>query len=205
MGLFDPLCIAPFCARDRSIGSMFCDTHVTASSGQRGGWLSAYKRRKIASSDMHYDASNIMKRLWIGAKPPFEHDLPNFDVIALCAAELQPPRTSFHGKTIRCGFGDVPMLSRAELNTALTGAKQVAAELAAGKRVLVTCQMGLNRSALVTGLAMGMRFDLTAPQIVNHIRSRRSPQALFNDHFVELLEKFVGQIRTARAQARRRG
>lgn len=150
-----------------------------------------------ASTDTPLDASNIAKRLWIGAAPPLDRDLPEFDVLVLCAAEIQPSRVGFTKKIIRCGVPDGE-LTRAELQRILAAARDVAQALAAGKRVLVTCAMGLNRSALVTGLALEMCVELTSHQIIALIRQKRNPQALFNEHFVMILHKFGEQIRRAR-------
>ena len=192
-------CIAPGCTSSRGPGSVFCDSHVRAPSGQRGGWLSAYRRRqKMGSSATEpLDASNVTKRLWIGGAPPFERDLPEFDVLVLCAAELQPQRLAFARRVLRCPLPDAH-LERAELNRAIVTARGVAQSLAGGHRVLVTCAQGRNRSAFVTGLAMGMLFEASAQQIIHTIRSRRRADCLTNPHFVALLERVVGQMQRAR-------
>ena len=49
--------------------------------------------------------------------------------------------------------------------------------------VLVMCQAGLNRSALVVGAAMVLAGEMTGEEAVNHIRSRRSPACLCNPAF----------------------
>lgn len=184
-------CIAPRCGEPRAPGSLFCRPHEQASAAQRGGWISAEKRRRAlaASKETALDASNITKRLWIGGQPPLERDLP-FDVIALCAAEVQPERVGFPRSIVRVPLHD-RALSSFERRRALHGAQVVARELAGGKRVLVTCYAGLNRSSLVAGLALGMVTRMTAAQIVELIRARRSEQALHNEHFVEYIHTFV--------------
>ena len=142
-----------------------------------------------ASKDSVLDASNITRRLWIGGKPPFDRDLPEFDVLVLCAQEIQP-RPKFHGLTIHCPLPD-SALDHKELHIALLGGKRVAEELVAGKRVLVTCAMGINRSALVTALGMSRVFKMNATQIIERIRERRNPLCLSNAHFVKYLHRFI--------------
>ena len=55
-----------------------------------------------------------------------------------------------------------------------------------GDNVLIRCQAGMNRSGLVTALVLIMA-GLTPGQAITLIRERRSPGALFNEHFVEWL------------------
>lgn len=55
-----------------------------------------------------------------------------------------------------------------------------------GKRVLIRCQAGLNRSGLVTALVL-MRSGYTALEAITLIRGTRSEYALFNNEFVEFL------------------
>lgn len=69
----------------------------------------------------------------------------------------------------------------------------VAAAVKSGKRVLVRCQAGLNRSGLVVGLAM-IKMGWEPEAAIERIREARSPYALCNRSFVEhLMEKeYVG-------------
>lgn len=186
-------CIAPRCKEPRELGALFCVVHLKSPAAQRGGWLSAERRRRMmaASKESVLDASNIMRRLWIGGQPPFDRDLPEFDVLVLCAQELQPQVISFSKKIIRCGIPD-SALSSSELRTALVAGRQVAHELSKGKRCLVTCAMGINRSALVTGLAMGLVYRMSANQIIEHIRKTRNPMCLSNTEFQKVLHRFIG-------------
>ena len=141
-----------------------------------------------SSSEVALDASNIAKRLWIGGKPPVDRDLP-FDVLALCAAEVQPDEIVFPRTVVRVPLPDAELASY-QRRRALQGAQFVARHLAGGKRVLVTCYAGLNRSALVAGLALGMITRMKPDEIVDLIRARRSSEALNNSHFVEYLRRF---------------
>lgn len=172
---------------------MFCDGHLTAPAPQRAGWLSAAKRRE----KMKVDASNIAPRLWIGAKPPFDHEITGIDVLVLCAREIQPSSMAFKGRVLRCPINDADLSSR-EIATVAIAARDVTRSIAAGKRVLVTCAMGRNRSALVTGLALGQLTLMNWQQIVALIRARRHPECLSNDAFLRYLERFVGDGREKR-------
>ena len=179
---------------------MFCGEHLRAPATQRGGWLSAERRRRTMGGGMQHepiDASNIVRRLWVGGKPPFDRDFPGFDTLVLCAEELQPERVGFSGTVIRCPIPD-SLLDTPQTLRAVHVARQVAGQLADGKTVLVTCAAGLNRSALVAAMALGYVTTMSSKQIVELIRRQRSSKALFNRAFIGLIEKVVD------AQQRRR-
>lgn len=59
-----------------------------------------------------------------------------------------------------------------------------------GKRVLVHCQAGLNRSSLVVARILMKKYKMTADEAINLIREQRSPICLcnqtFEDHLREL-------------------
>ena len=59
-------------------------------------------------------------------------------------------------------------------------------EWKSGKRVLIRCQAGLNRSGLVMALVL-MLDGWTAEDAIDIIRKRRNPYALFNKDFVRFL------------------
>jgi protein-tyrosine phosphatase len=166
-----------------------------APAARRGGWISAERRRRrMAAGDEKLDASNIVPRLWVGGQPPFDRDLPAFDVLVLCAAELQPERPAFSGLVIRCPIPD-DRLTTAEASRALATAKMVSDSLLAGHRVLVTCAAGINRSVLVASLALNRITRMGADDLVRVMRTRRHPTALYNRHFQELLRTFTTRRR----------
>lgn len=206
-----PRCIAPAaqrgapCPQAPEPGSLFCRSHELAPAAQRGGWLSAERRRRkmmAAGMDDHLDISNITppsqgsrsdgarRSLWVGSQPPFDRDMPAFDVLVLCARELQPEQLAFHGHVIRCPIPD-DMLSSSEIRTVMGTARLVADCLIKRKHILVTCSAGINRSALVAALALAHITRLTADDLIRVMRERRSPMALFNPHFQGLLRQFV--------------
>jgi hypothetical protein len=184
--------VAPSCVKPAQDGQL-CVLHAKAPAGQRGGWLSAAKRKP-------YDATVVSPRLWIGAKPPLDKDLPGVDLLVLCAAEIQPDRLAFHGAVLRCPIPDAE-LDAAQLRLVMQTSVAVAKAIVGGKRVLVTCHMGLNRSALVVALALHQLTTMGSDQIVAHIRRHRSQSALSNQHFVAIIERVVGD---GRPKVRRR-
>lgn len=204
-------CIAPECREPANSGKVFCPACATAPAGKRGGWLSAFKRRAalgavvapaaISSAPPEiYDASNVAPKLWIGAKPPADRTYPGVDVIVLCAAEYQPEQLPhFKGRIVRCPIPD-DALSSAETHRVLMAAREVERALRAGQRVLVTCQMGINRSALVAAIALSRLSVRRAPsgkivarasadEVIALLRRKRDARCLYNPHFRALLAK----------------
>lgn len=57
-----------------------------------------------------------------------------------------------------------------------------------GKKVLVRCQAGINRSALVVGLTM-LKIGTPLDTYVEHARATRSPYVLFNRSFMQYLRE----------------
>lgn len=148
----------------------------------------------MAGGEAPIDASNITRRLWIGSAPPLDRDLPSFDLLVLCAREIQPERTAFHGLVVRCPLVD-DVLSNAELATALRTSKAVAGALIKQRSVLVTCVAGRNRSALVVGFALSRVTMMGADEIITLIQQRRAG-ALTNPHFRYLIERLVTNRRS---------
>jgi len=81
-------------------------------------------------------------------------------------------------------------------------------EWADGKRVLIRCQAGWNRSGLITALVL-MLDGIQATEAINLIRRQRSENALCNPDFVDFLEALdidlvrgkVTQIASAKPKA----
>lgn len=67
-------------------------------------------------------------------------------------------------------------------------AERVQADVQNGKKVLVRCQAGINRSALVVGLAM-LKIGTPLDTYLEHARQARSPYVLFNRSFVQYLRE----------------
>lgn len=73
-------------------------------------------------------------------------------------------------------------------------ARAVNEALDAGRRVLVRCYHGYNRSGLVVGHTLVQRGD-SADQAIQLIRARRSAWALHNELFVEYLRAGLATVR----------
>lgn len=139
------------------------------------------------------EISEVIPGLYIGSKPPpGKHD--GVDVIVLAAMEYQPPAHLFPGtEVIHAPLDDAPgrHMREDEIVTATKAAKRVAQLLRAGRRVLSTCQMGLNRSSLVAALAMQDVYGMGADEIVARVRRARGRWALSNPNFEKLLRVVI--------------
>jgi protein-tyrosine phosphatase len=62
----------------------------------------------------------------------------------------------------------------------------------AGKKTLVHCQAGLNRSSLIVARTLMLGQDMTAKDAIALIREKRSPMCLCNDTFRIYLERLDG-------------
>lgn len=135
------------------------------------------------------EVSEVIPGLFVGSKPPpGQHH--GVDVIVLAAMEYQPPAHMFPGtKVIHAPLDDAPNrnMREDEILIATQAAKRVAKLLRSGKRVLSTCQLGLNRSSLVAALAMHSAYGMEADEIVAAIRRARGSWALSNPNFEKLL------------------
>lgn len=138
------------------------------------------------------DFSCVAPKLYVGSKPPFDVQLPQFDMLVLCAQELQPHASAiaFTGMVLRCPIPD-DHLNQAQVQLALTSSLFVAKAIRANKRVLVTCQAGINRSALVAALALGRLTKMKAESLITLMRQKRNAQCLYNEHFRTILRTFV--------------
>jgi protein-tyrosine phosphatase len=113
------------------------------------------------------------------------------DVLALCAFEYQPDQDQFPGVCVLRAHLDDAEPSREEMRAALQTAAQVARSMRAGRTCLVTCWAGLNRSGLVSGLALRMQ-GYSGQQAVRAVQAARGPAALGNLHFRRIVENWRG-------------
>jgi protein-tyrosine phosphatase len=114
----------------------------------------------------------------------------------LCAKELQLPAAFFPGvEVFHAPLEDEPRApTTEEVAIARAAARFVITNLRAGKRVLVTCQMGWNRSGLVTALALRELTGASGLACLKHVRAQR-PNALFNNHFGAFLAALPARSR----------
>jgi hypothetical protein len=135
----------------------------------------------------------VIPRLWQGGAPKPGHYA--FDLIVLAASEYQPTADKFPGSEIlRVPLPDdwrgLTADARDKLYASAVDASQEVADWhRAGKSVLVTCGAGLNRSGLVTGLALR---DLghTADEAIALIRKARGAHALAGKAFPSFIRAY---------------
>lgn len=146
------------------------------------------------------DASNVARRLWVGGAPPVDRDLPEFDLLVLCAREFQPEVVAFRRRIIRCPIIDGHLTHRETLRV-LGAGRRVADTLASGRTVLVTCMQGRNRSALVASLGLGLVTRMSSDELVALMRAKRMPTCLSNPEFQAILRRYIGDGRAGRVDA----
>jgi protein-tyrosine phosphatase len=109
------------------------------------------------------------------------------DVLVLCAEEHQVPSLKAPaGKHIvRLGFDDDSYrpISAKDAERFHMHAKQLGAAALAGRKLMITCHMGLNRSGLITALTLMHGFRMSPSDAIKLIRARRSSDCLCNPMF----------------------
>lgn len=141
--------------------------------------------------------SEILPNLWQGGtddddlvhkgtgRLPTYSYFKEFDVVVSLSAYSLP--MGWMVKEYRFGFPDGPTSEDiyAELETI---ADYAYLDWKAGKKCLVRCQAGINRSGLVVALIL-IRDGMSAEDAISLIRIKRSQYALDNVHFVEYLRR----------------
>jgi len=122
--------------------------------------------------------------LWVGGKPAVGQRLgAKWDTVVLCAKEYQPSAHLFPDvEVLHCPIDDAEP-TRDELQRVRRCSMAIALRLKAGRRVLVTCQMGINRSAFVAAMSMKRLTGWPSEKIISTIRANRQG-TLTNEHFV---------------------
>lgn len=136
--------------------------------------------------------SKIAPHLYQSSKP-IEGDAlarSGIRVLVLCAQEHQPPAANFHGLV------DVIYAPNDDSGRPFTPTQRVIAKMAAYRvadyvrrkqTVLVTCWMGLNRSGLVSALAVHYLTGMSGRDCVALVKRKRR-DALTNPDFVRFLD-----------------
>mgnify|MGYP006280395397 CR=1 FL=1 len=107
----------------------------------------------------------------------------DFDTVVTLYAWAQP--VDWFVKEYRLGFWDAGT-ENMPVPEILEAAIMAHRDWANGKRVLIRCQAGLNRSGLIMALVL-MIEGYTADEAIALIREKRNSWALCNDDFVEWL------------------
>jgi protein-tyrosine phosphatase len=139
--------------------------------------------------------ARVATNLWMGAKPPPDRRVNlNFDVLVLLAGKdeygYEPSAAVFPGIRLIWREFDDGKLSPHQASMAVQIGEFVANAMVRGLRCVVTCNMGLNRSGLVCGIALIAR-GMSAERAIARIRSRRHANALFNQYFVTFLYDYA--------------
>jgi protein-tyrosine phosphatase len=133
----------------------------------------------------------ILPLLWQGSHPDEGGTLRRrgFHTVVLCAHEYQPGRHFFPGvEVFYCPLADDGRpVSSSERTLVLNTAARVARRVESGRRVLVTCWQGRNRSGLITALATMMVTGCDGKRAVLWVQAHR-PYSLTNPAFVEFLD-----------------
>ncbi|SRR5579883_3119740 len=127
-----------------------------------------------------------------GEKAGFDAYTYSVKLVALMA-EWQPEKLPGNPKVIHAPLADAEDLSPEEIErtfeVAKDAAQQVGLSLLCGESALVSCASGLNRSGLVCGLVLVRYVRMTPDEAIEVIRKKRSPYALGNKVFRDLLHR----------------
>jgi protein-tyrosine phosphatase len=119
-----------------------------------------------------------------GSAPPSGEDIP-FDVIVLAAQEYQRSYQAPPGrKVMYVPLDDGPKPDAIERARIHAAAREIAEYVRAGRRVLVTCWQGRNRSGVLAGLAL-VELGLPPHRAIRRIRSYRN--GLTNNYFRDMV------------------
>lgn len=130
--------------------------------------------------------------LWQGSVGDLAHP-EKYDVIVLCADEFQDKEgqlSASYGKSVRVlpapNDDSGNPFTKEQATIAVVAARQVVKEYRLGKRILVSCAMGRNRSGLVMALALSRLCGVSGNDAIKVIREK-VPHALSNPQFVDFL------------------
>lgn len=154
-------------------------------------------------------ASEIAPNLWQGGFPlePGRLRQAGFNVLVLCAEELQPEPVDDHLErlgliVIHAPMNDVEMDGeelKKTFNIASKAAHEVVEHLKAGRKVLVTCIAGRNRSGFVSALSLILHHGMSGKDAAERVRKMRA-NALTNESFSKLLERIPAPATTWKAR-----
>jgi len=138
-------------------------------------------------------ASKVLENLWQGSAPPIGDNIGRyFDCMVLSAVEYQLGNECFPNVELAHAelYDHGSPITWDQMQQAVRMAGKVIRWLRDGKRVLVTCHMGLNRSGLIVALALCCGYKYTPDQAISMIRQARGQQAMGNSSFRAFLKAF---------------
>lgn len=126
------------------------------------------------------DVSKISPNLYMGSRPLNPDAVADdFDTIAFCAEEFQPNSNLYApARVVRARLHD-GRLTQPQIEHATRAAVALYNDFMRGKKVLITCNMGMNRSGLVTAMVL-MLIGGSATESIRMVREGRKPA-----HFME--------------------
>jgi len=132
-------------------------------------------------------------KIWQGPylEIPYDLKVANFDLVIYAAQEC-PPLNHHCGAVLKYYPNDDEQCApeteiyKKILNNAKKAVPDVVEMIKSGKNVLITCNQGINRSSLVTGLAIKALSGLSGWDVVNLIKDKRSG-ALTNGSYMTMI------------------
>jgi len=144
----------------------------------------------IGNTETKIDATRLGSKLYIGSRPPTGDALrkAGFRVLVLAAASWQPKGSvAYPGLTvIHAPLRDAPDVTEDEYATAQQAARIAARHVIAGRRTLIACEAGLNRSGFVAALTLHELTGWSGKTCADYVRAYRHG-ALFNTTFLKIL------------------
>lgn len=147
------------------------------------------------------DYDQIHTNLYQGSYPKLSKELADhFDVVVFTAVEKQPKPAALKAvpKAVivkKFPLDDDPYqpITREQAAELFHLAKELAYHLRNGKRILITCAMGMNRSGLLTALTLMAATGCTGRSAFETVQSRRramedGTRALFNPIFSRFVQ-----------------
>jgi len=116
-----------------------------------------------------------------------------WDYVVSAAVEAPPPDSYSDKRSLHVMLDDEDIDWKTNLvwtQAVLSTARKVAEKVAEGKKVLVACHHGWNRSSLIAALAMRY-LGATPAQAIAQIRGTRGVEALNNGSFEKAVRKLT--------------
>lgn len=148
------------------------------------------KKPKFGFSEPEFTYNTVVPGLFQGDFPEYGVDWDKFDdVVTMTAEDIPPVRLKVGGLWMYVPIWDSSINDPVAIRET---ARLVAERVRSGKRVLVHCAMGLNRSGVVSARAL-MFMGYEPEDAIRAVRTARGAYALSNLAFVRWLYEEAGQ------------